>query len=46
MMAESLELLLKKLSVWKENKEAKGVSMNIGRTKVMKCKERNATTYN
>jgi len=36
-MAESKELLLEKLGRWKEHMEAKGLRVNMGKTKVMRC---------
>jgi Reverse transcriptase (RNA-dependent DNA polymerase) len=39
LMAESEELLLEKLRLWKENLEAKGLRVNLGKTKVMRCCE-------
>src|SRR5579863_8258923 len=35
LMAESMELLLERLGVWKASMEAKGLKMNVGKTKVM-----------
>ena len=35
LMAESEELLLKKLRKWKKGMEAKGLRVNAGKTKVM-----------
>jgi len=37
LIAETKELLMLELSVWKKNIEAKGLKLNIGKTKVMKC---------
>jgi hypothetical protein len=37
LMAESKELLLERLSLWKGNMEAKGLKVNVGKTKVMHC---------
>jgi len=37
LMAETEELLMEKLMLWKENMEAKGLRVNIGKTKVMRC---------
>jgi hypothetical protein len=39
-MAETKEQLMEKLSRWKENMEAKGLRVNVAKTKVMKCCER------
>ena len=36
-MAESKELLLEKLGSWKEHMEAKGLRVNMDKTKVMRC---------
>ena len=41
LMADSKTSLLDKLSVWKEETEAKGIRVNISKTKVMKCEVRN-----
>ena len=35
LMAESLKLLLERLSVWKASMEAKGLKINVGKPKVM-----------
>ena len=40
LMAETKEELMEKLSRWKENMEAKGLRVNVAKTKVMKCCER------
>ena len=37
LLAESRELLMKKISIWKEGLERKGLRVNVGKTKVMKC---------
>jgi hypothetical protein len=37
LMAESQQLLLEKFVRWKEGMEAKGLRVNMGKTKVMKC---------
>jgi len=37
LIAETKESLMLELSVWKKNIEAKGLKVNIGKTKVMKC---------
>ena len=37
LMAESEELLLEKLRKWKNGMEAKGLRVNAGKTKVMRC---------
>jgi hypothetical protein len=37
LIAESEKLLLEKLSKWKVNIEAKGMRVNMDKTKVMKC---------
>jgi hypothetical protein len=39
LMAETEELLMEKLRLWKENMETKGVRVNLGKTKVMRCCE-------
>jgi hypothetical protein len=39
LIAETKELLMEKLRVWKENMEAKGLRVNLGKTKVMRCCE-------
>jgi len=39
LMAETEEQLMEKLSRWKENMEAKGLRVNVAKTKVMKCCE-------
>jgi hypothetical protein len=38
LMAETEELLMEKFRVWKENMEAKGLRVNLGKTKVMICR--------
>jgi hypothetical protein len=40
LIAETKELLMEKLRVWKENMEAKGSRVNLGKTKVMRCCKR------
>jgi hypothetical protein len=40
LMAETEELLLGKVEIWKQKVEAKGLRVNIGKTKVMKCQVR------
>ena len=40
LMAESKELLMKKLKKWKKGMEAKGLRVNAGKTKVMQCRVR------
>ena len=37
LLAESREILMKKIKIWKEGLESKGFKANIGKTKVMKC---------
>ena len=37
LLAESRELLMEKISIWKEGLESKGLRVNVGKTKVMKC---------
>ena len=37
LMAESEELLKDKIRVWKEGMEARGLKVNVAKTKVMKC---------
>src|SRR5271163_4781157 len=37
LMAESEELLMDKIRVWKEGMEARGLKVNVAQTKVMKC---------
>jgi hypothetical protein len=37
LMAETEELLMEKLRSWKENMESKGLRVNLGKTKVMRC---------
>jgi hypothetical protein len=37
LMAETEELLMEKVRLWKENMEAKGLRVNLGKTKVMRC---------
>ena len=37
LMAESEELLMVKLRKWKEGMEEKGLRVNMGKTKVMRC---------
>ena len=39
-MAESEELLMEKLRKWKKVMEAKGLRVNVGKTKVMQCYSR------
>jgi len=39
LMAETEELLMEKLRVWKQSMESKGLRVNIGKTKVMRCCE-------
>ena len=36
-MAESKELLMEKLRKWKTGMEEKGLRVNMGKTKVMRC---------
>ena len=42
LMAESKDLLLERLSLWKVCMEAKGLKVNIGKTKVMYCQSKNS----
>ena len=37
LLAESREILVKKIKIWKEGLKSKGLKVNIGKTKVMKC---------
>ena len=37
LLAESREILMEKIKIWKEGLESKGLKVNIGKTKVMKC---------
>ena len=37
LLAESREILMEKIKIWKEGLESKGLKINIGNTKVMKC---------
>jgi hypothetical protein len=37
LVAESEELLMEKLKTWKEGMEGKGLKVNLGKTKVMRC---------
>ena len=37
LLAESREKLMEKIKIWKEGLESKGLKVNIGKTKVMKC---------
>ena len=37
LLAESREVLMEKISIWKEGLESKGFRVNVGKTKVMKC---------
>ena len=37
LLAESREILMERISVWKEGLESKGLRVNVGKTKVMKC---------
>ena len=39
LMAESEELLMKKLRKWKKGMEAKGLRVNYGKTKAMQCRD-------
>ena len=34
---QNLEKLMEKISIWKEGLESKGLRVNVGKTKVMKC---------
>jgi len=38
-LAESKELLLEKIKKWKVGMEEKGLRVNVGKTKVMRCQE-------
>ena len=40
LVAESEELLMEKLRKWKKGMELKGLRVNIGKTKVMRCQVR------
>jgi hypothetical protein len=44
LMAESEELLLEKLRLWKKSLEDKGLRVNLGKTKVMRCWEGGGNT--
>lgn len=46
LMADSEEQLMEKLGRWKENMEAKGLRVNVAKTKVMKCCEEGLCQYN
>ena len=37
LLEESREILMEKIRIWKEGLESKGLRVNIGKTKVMKC---------
>ena len=37
LLAESREILMEKIKIWKEGLESKGLRVNIGKSKVMKC---------
>ena len=37
LLAESREILMEKIKIWKEGVESNGLKVNIGKTKVMKC---------
>ena len=37
LIAETLDLLMEKLKLWKNNMENKRLSVNMGKTKVMIC---------
>ena len=37
LLAESREILMEKIKIWKEGLKSKGLRVNIGKTKVMKC---------
>ena len=37
LLAESREKLMEKIGIWKEDLESKGLRINVGKTKVMKC---------
>ena len=37
LIAESEELLTEKVRIWKEGMEAKGLGVNLAKTKVLKC---------
>ena len=40
LVAETEELLMEKLRKWKKGMELKGLRVNIGKTKVMRCQVR------
>ena len=37
LLAKSREILMEKIKIWKEGLESKGLRVNVGKTKVMKC---------
>lgn len=37
LMAETEELLVKKIIAWKDGMEEKGLRVNMGKTKAMRC---------
>ena len=37
LLSESREILMEKIKIWKEGLESKGLKVNTGKTKVMKC---------
>ena len=37
LLAESREILIEMIKIWKEGLESKGLRVNIGKTKVVKC---------
>ena len=37
LLAEFREILMEKIKIWKQGLESKGLKVNIGKTKVMKC---------
>ena len=37
LLAESSEILMEQIKIWKEGLESKGLKVNIRKTKVMKC---------
>jgi len=40
LMAETEELLVEKIQIWKKSMEEKGLIVSLGKTKVMKCEAR------
>ena len=37
LLAESREILMEKIKIWKEGLQSKGLKANIGKTTIMKC---------